>query len=506
MSSRFGAVILPLLLSGLPLAADVKLPAVISDHMLLQRGTPARIFGWAEPGESVTVQFHGQTHNTTTPANGRWQVWLNPLNAGDAGEMTIAGRNTLTVRDVLVGEVWVGSGQSNMQWALRQTNNAETEARNANYPQIRLFYVPRKTATEPQDDVDAKWEICTPETAAGFSAILYLFGRDLNQHLKVPFGLIHTSWGGTPAQAWASRAALSRDAALMPILGEWTKVLDAYPDAFTKYQRAMADWDKAAKGGSDGPPRPGMPMGPGHSHQPSGLFNAMIYPISKYTIKGAIWYQGETNATRIQAPLYQRLFETMIQDWRRQWEQGDFPFFWVQLANFAKAGSPNDWVLVQEAQAKTTELKATGMAVINDIGEPGDIHPKNKQDVAARLALVARHVAYREDVVYRGPIFRQATTETATTGDGGAKVRVWFDSVGGGLKARGGGGVKGFEVAGEDKRFYPADARVDGATVVASSPNVTQPVAVRYAWASNPDANLINAEGLPAGVFRSVEW
>jgi sialate O-acetylesterase len=232
----------------------------------------------------------------------------------------------------------------------------------------------------------------------------------------------------------------------------------------------------------------------------------MIAPLIPYTIKGAIWYQGETNASRVQAPLYHRLFETMIQDWRRSWGQSDFPFLWVQLANFAKAGSPNDWVLVQEAQAKTTELKATGMAVINDIGEPNDIHPKNKQDVGARLARIARHVAYREDLVYSGPRFRQATTETATTGDRGAKIRVWFDSVGGGLKARDGAALKGFEVAGEDKRFYPAEARIEGATVVANSPSVPQPVAVRYAWASNPEANLINAEGLPAGVFRSREW
>ena len=503
MSSRFAALFV---IAGLPLVADVKLPAVISDHMLLQRGTPVRIFGWAEAGESVTVQFGGQTLNTTTPASGRWQVWLSPLKAGDAGDMKVSGRNTITVSDVLVGEVWVGSGQSNMQWALRQSNNAETEARNATYPQIRLFRVPLKSAAEPQNDVEAKWEVCSPETAPQFSAVLYLFGRDLHRHMKVPFGLIQTAYGGTPAQAWTSKEALGRDASLTPILGEWAKVLDGYPEAFARYQKQMVEWDKGAKLGGEAPRKPVMPVGPGHSHTPSGLYNAMIAPIVKYTIKGAIWYQGESNATRVQAPLYQRLFETMIQDWRRNWEQGDFPFFWVQLANFAKAGSGADWVIVQEAQAKSTELKATGMAVINDIGDPGDIHPKNKQDVGARLALIARHVAYREDIVYVGPRYRMATTETATTGDRGAKIRVWFDSVGGGLKSRDGGALKGFEVAGEDKRFYRADAQVEGATVVVSSPDVQQPVAVRYAWAADPGANLINAEGLPAGVFRSVEW
>lgn len=500
------ALLVFLLLPGAS-RAEVKLPAVISDHMLLQRGAPVRVFGWAEAGESVTVQFRGQTVNTTTPGNGRWQVWLSPLNAGDAGDMTIAGRNAITVRDVLVGDVWVGSGQSNMQWAVRQSNHASEEASNANYPQIRLFRVPLKTMPEPQDDVVGKWEVCTPETVPNFSAVLYFFGRDLHKHLKVPFGLIQTAYGGTPAQAWTSRESLARDAALMPILGEWAKVLDAYPEAFLKYQKQMVDWDKTAKSASGGeaPRKPPMPLGPGHAHTPSGLYNAMIHPIIKYTIKGAIWYQGESNASRVQAPLYQRLFETMIQDWRRNWEQGDFPFFWVQLANF-QTTSGNDWVLVQEAQAKATQLKATGMAVINDIGEPGDIHPKNKQDVGARLARIARHIAYREDLVWVGPRFRMATTESATTGDRGAKLRVWFDSVGGGLKARGGGALKGFEVAGEDKRFYPAEARVDGQTIVVSSPSVTQPLAVRYAWSPVPDANLINAEGLPAGAFRSMEW
>ncbi|MBM3795336.1 MAG: sialate O-acetylesterase [Acidobacteria bacterium] len=488
--------------------AEVKLPAIVSDHMLLQAGVPARIFGKAEPGESVTVQFHGQTHNATTAADGRWHVWLQPLKAGDAGDMTIAGKNTITVRDVLAGEVWVGSGQSNMQWAVRQTNNADAEARNANYPRIRLFYVPRKTTPEPQDDVEAKWELCSPETAPAFSAVMYYFGRDMHKKMNVPFGLIHTSWGGTPAQAWTSREALGRDAALSPILGEWAKVLDAYPDAFARFSKQMAEYEAAVKTGNTSARRPAMPVGMGHAHTPSGLFNAMINPILPYTIKGALWYQGESNASRVQAPLYQRLFETMIQDWRDRWELGDFPFLWVQLANFAKAGSPGDWVIVQEAQAKTMRLKKTGMAVINDIGEPNDIHPKNKQDVGARLALAARHIAYGEAIAWSGPRFRQATAEAPTTGDRGGKMRVWFDSVGGGLKARGGSSaLQGFEVAGADQRFYPADARIDGETVVVSSPSVMAPVAVRYAWESNPvNANLVNAEGLPTSAFRSKAW
>jgi sialate O-acetylesterase len=487
-------------LLALPLLAEVKLPAIISDHMVLQRGIPVKIWGWAEAGESVTVQFAGQTVTGMTQPDGKWGVWLAPLNAGASGELTIAGKNTLKVQDVLVGEVWVGSGQSNMQWNVQRSMNPEQEARNANYPRIRLFRVPLKTSESPEPDVQAKWEVCAPETIPQFSAVLYFFGRSLHKHMNVPFGLIQTAYGGTPAQAWTSKEALAADAALVPILGEWTKALDRFPEGMEKYHAAMAQWEKnGAKG-----PRPGRPLGPGHAHQPAGLYNAMVHPLLPYGIKGAIWYQGESNASKVQAPLYKRLFETMIQDWREKWGQGDFPFLWVQLANFAKAASPEDWVLVQEAQTQTTELKRTGQAVINDIGDPVDIHPTNKQDVGARLALAARHYAYGEQLVYSGPRYRTVTAEGPTTGDRGAKLRVWFDSVGGGLKARGGGALKGFEVKGPDGVWQAADARVDGPTVVVSSPTVNNPRAVRYAWAANPDCNLINAEGLPAGVFRGA--
>jgi len=490
--------VLGTVLLALPLLADVKLPAIVSDHMVLQRGIPVKIWGWAEAGESVTVQFAGQTVTGMTQPDGKWGVWLSPLNASASGEMTVAGKNTLKVRDVLAGEVWAGSGQSNMQWTVQRSMNPDAEASNANYLRIRLFRVPLKTAESPQPDVEAKWEVCAPDTIPQFSAVLYFFGRSLHKQMNVPFGLIQTAYGGTPAQAWTSKEALAADAALIPILGEWTKALDRFPEGMEKYHAAMAQWEKnGAKG-----PRPARPLGPGHAHQPSGLYNAMVHPLLPYGIKGAIWYQGESNASKAQAPLYRRLFETMIQDWREKWGQGDFPFLWVQLANFAKAGSPEDWVLVQEAQTQTLELRRTGQAVINDIGDPVDIHPTNKQDVGARLALAARHIAYGEQLVYSGPRFRTVTGEGPTTGDSGAKLRVWFDSVGGGLQARGGGALKGFELAGPDGVWQAADGRVDGQTVVVSSPTVANPRAVRYAWASNPDCNLINAEGLPAGVFR----
>jgi sialate O-acetylesterase len=489
-----------LALLALPLAADVRLPAIISDNMVLQRGTPVKIWGWAEPGESITVQFAGQTVTGMTQPDGSWGVWLAPLASDAAGEMTVTGRNTLRVRNILVGEVWIGSGQSNMQWAVRQSANADEEARNANYPSIRLFRVPLKTAESPQPDVEARWEVCSPESAPQFSAVLYFFGRALHKQLNVPFGLIQSAYGGTPAQAWTSREALAGDAALLPVLGEWAKALDRFPEALEKYAAAMAQWEKNGGKGQ----RPPRPLGPGHPHQPAGLFNAMIHPIVPYAIRGVIWYQGESNASKVQAPLYRRLFETMILDWRERWGQGEFPFLWVQLANFAKAGSPEDWVLVQEAQTQALALRHTGQAVINDIGDPVDIHPKNKQDVGARLALAARHVAYGEQLVYSGPRFRTVTAEHATTGDRGAKLRVWFDSAGGGLQARGGGALKGFELAGPGGVWQPAEAQIEGSTVVVSSPSVSNPRAVRYAWAANPDGNLINAEGLPAGVFRGT--
>ncbi|MFN7921351.1 MAG: sialate O-acetylesterase [Bryobacteraceae bacterium] len=492
--------------AAVSLFAELKLPAIVSDHMLLQRGVPVRIFGFASPGESVTVKFQDQTVTDNAGPQGQWHVWLKPMEAGVNGDMTIAASNTITVRDVLVGEVWVGSGQSNMQWAMRQVNNAEQEMSSANYPNIRLFRVPLKTSDAPQMDVEAKWEVCTPDSVKGFSAVLYFFGRGLHKQMNVPFGLIQTAYGGTPVQAWTSREALHSDPALFPMIAEWNRAVSEFPEASAKYHAAMKEYDIAKRDGKSDARRPVAPRGPGHAHQPSGLYNAMVHPLVPYTIKGAIWYQGESNASRVEAPIYRRAFETMIQDWRTRWGIGEFPFFWVQLANFEKAGSPKDWVLVQEEQTKTLELRNTAQAVINDIGEPGDIHPKNKQDVGARLALAARHIAYREtQVVYSGPRFKMATREAATTGDRGIKMRVWFDSVGGGLKARS-GALKGFEVAGPDKQFHAAEARIDGQTIVVSSPDVAEPVAVRYAWAANPDANLVNAEGLPASCFRSVSW
>lgn len=476
--------------------ADVKLPALIGDHMLLQRDAPVRIFGKAAPGETVNVSFRGQSAQTAADPIGRWEVWLAPMQPGPASDMTIRGNNTILVGDVLVGDVWIGSGQSNMQWAVGQTRNAEAEIAAAAKPEIRLFYVPRKPSPTPVDDVDAKWVVCSPDSIRNFSAALYYFGRDLHSELKVPMGLIHSSWGGTPIAAWISGPMLTANPRLNPFLTFWQDVIAQYPASYARYEQNLKKWEDNGSKGS----RPASPLGPGNPHEPTTLYNGMIAPLAKYTIKGAIWYQGETEAGRAQGNIYGDAMMTLVNDWRRAFEQGEFPFFWVQLANYGNASKNGHWMRVQEGQVQATALRGTGVAVINDIGEATDIHPKNKQDVGRRLSLLARHIAYGQDgFVWSGPLFRQATRETGA-------IRVWFDHAQSGLKSRGDSPLKGFVIAGPDRKFVPAQARIDGTSVVVSSPDVPDPRAVRYAWDYNPDANLMNAASLPASLFRTDAW
>lgn len=479
--------------------ADVRLPALIGDHMLLQRDVPVRIFGRAAVGEAVTVSFRGQSVQTTTDAIGRWEVWLAPMKPAQADEMTIRGNNTIKVADVLVGDVWIGSGQSNMQWAVHQTNNAESEIAAAKLPDIRLFYVPRKPSPTPVEDVDAKWMVCSPESVKDFSAVLFYFGRQLHQDLKTPMGLIHSSWGGTPIASWISGPSLTADLRLSPFLTFWQDMISRYPVNYTRYEQNLKKWEDAGGKG----PRPQPPMGPGNPHEPTTLYNGMMAPLVKYTIKGALWYQGETEAGRSQGHIYGDALMTLVEDWRKAFGQGEFPFFWVQLANFGNAAKNGHWMRVQEGQVQATSLHGTGVAIINDIGEATDIHPKNKQDVGRRLALLARHVAYGQNgFEWSSPLYRQTTRE-------GNSLRVWFNHVQSGLKARGGEPVKGFVIAGADGKFVPATAKIDGATVLVSSSQVSDPQAVRYDWDYNPDGNLTNGAGLPASLFRSDdkdEW
>ena len=485
--SRIAALLLTTLAFASTAEADIRLPGLFSDHMLLQRDAPARIFGKADPGEAVTVTFRGQTVKTVTDALGLWEVWLQPMPAGTASSMTIAGVNTITIADVLVGDVWIGSGQSNMEWPVKLSDNAATEIAAATFSEIRLFHVPRKTSAVPVDDVEARWVVCTPEDVAAFSAVLYYFGRQMHQDLKVPIGLIHSSWGGTPIASWISGPSLAGNARLQPFLTLWEDTIRQYPVRRARYDLGLKKWEASGSQGA----RPLPPVGPGHQHAPTSLYNAMIAPLVKYTIKGVLWYQGESEAARAQGHIYGEAMMTLVQDWRRLFGLGDFPFYWVQLANFANAPKNGHWMRVQEGQIKATALKNTGVAISNDIGNPTDIHPANKQDVGKRLAMLAQH---------RGgsPTYRQFTRE-------GSAIRIWFDGAGKSLKTRDGGAVTGFQIAGADGKYVAADARIEGTSVVVSSADVATPAMVRYAWDYNPIANLVGANGLPVSLFRTDE-
>ncbi len=467
--------------------ASVKPHALFAEGMVLQRDIAVPVWGSADTGENVTVEFNGQKVSTVA-AEGKWMVRLKPLKAGGPFTMKI---NNLELKNVLVGEVWVCSGQSNMQWALRQTDNAETEIANAKYPMIRLFSVPRLEVDKPQTDIKATWKECTPETVPGFSAIGYFFGRDLHKALNVPIGLINNAVGGSPAESWMHEALLKGD-------GEYKQFHEAYPAQIERYNQAVekhkAAVEKAKAEGAKPPNAPGKPW------MPSGLYNGMLAPLMPYAIKGAIWYQGESNAGR--AYQYRRLFPTMIKNWRNDWGQGDFPFLFVQLAAFgpnAPKPGESDWAELREAQTMTlANTPKTGMALAIDVGTYDDIHPRNKLPVGARLALAARAVAYHQKLVFSGPVYAGLKVE-------GSKAILNFKHPGSGLEAKG-GELKGFLVAGEDKVWHEAKAEIQGKQVIVLSTAVAKPVAVRYAWAKFPTCNLYNKEGLPAVPFRTDDW
>lgn len=486
------------LLLSAGLRAEVSLPALFSDHMVIQRNLPVHVWGKSSPGEHVTVSFRGEERAATADDLGRWSVYMPEGDPGGPFAMTVRGSNVVTLKDVLVGDVWVASGQSNMEMAVSSVDSAEQEIAAARHPKIRLFHVGRNVSNYPLDDVAARgWTECSPETVAEFSGVAYFFGRHLEEKLNVPMGLISTSWGGTPAEAWTSLHALSADASLMPAFASWSDMMDRYGETKARRDQQIADWQKAVdRAKASGTKPPSLPWAPNErfSWSPAGLYNAMIAPLTPFPIRGAIWYQGESNATKTGAPLYAHLFQTMIQDWRRAWGVGDFPFLFVQLANY-KTGPDAKWPELREAQRQTLALRNTGMAVTIDIGDAVDIHPKNKQEVGRRLALAARHIAYGETLDYSGPLFRQAVKD-------GSSIRVWFDHAAG-LATRGGGPLRGFEIAGRDGKYVVAEAKIEGGSVVLSSAGVPEPQSVRYAWSDNPDGNLVNATGLPASPFHS---
>jgi sialate O-acetylesterase len=637
--------------------ADVRVPSVIGDNMVLQQGRKARVWGWAEPGERVTVTFKGERAAATADARGRWEVFLGPHKAGGPFELTVAGRNTLTFKNVLVGEVWVCSGQSNMEWPLVNAQDGARESAAADYPFIHLFTVAKKTSDKPLEDVEGRWVVTTPKEAAQFSAVGYFFGRELHKKLNVPVGLIHTSWGGTPAEAWTSRETLSADSTLRPIVERYDRQLTDLPALQREYERARDEWarkfvmeDAGNKGEPQGYARPdydatawkrmrlpqmwesaGMDVdgavwfrreldvpaawagkdltlklgaiddfdvtyfngervgatgaetpnswvaerkyrvpgplvragrntvavrvfdrmggggfgggeislapadstsvnavaldgdwlykeeatapsrridwgsqpqapGPANQNSPTVLYNAMLAPLTPYAIRGAIWYQGESNAGR--AYQYRTLFPAMIRDWRAAWGEGDFPFYFVQLANWKARpvdSIDSEWAELREAQTLTMrEAPNTGMAVAIDIGNPDDIHPRNKLDVGLRLARWALADTYGMKLEKSGPLYASHKVE-------GDRVRVAFTHADE-LRTRDGAAPSGFYVAGADRKFFPAEARVEKSSVVVWSKDVKAPVAVRYAWADNPAANLYNSAGLPASPFRTDDW
>lgn len=631
-------------------SAGLRLPRVFGDHMVLQRGVAVPVWGWGTSGSKVTVSVAGRTAFTKCGTNGRWKLTVPPMPPGGPHEMTVESDSKLLLKDVLIGDVWFASGQSNMAWPVSKTVDANKEIAAADLPSVRLLQVQRTTSAVPLDDLTSTtaWTVCSPKTAGVFSAVAYFFGRDLHKHLNVPVGLIHSSWGGTAAEAWTSRGGLQQ----LPGFAERLKMTPTTTEAWEKAKRTFKDrlqlwfdsfdkkdpgltgkvrwyadecdlagwkdanlpatlralganskgtfwfrktfdvpedWSKkdiklglcvidevdktwvngqlvgskdtayykreyvlkagtvrpgtntltvrvlnaTGDGGFAGQPddmflacprgekttvslagawkwregwqtaRPAArPVDPASPHMPATLFNGMVAPVIPFAIKGAIWYQGENNAPR--AFEYADLFCTMIKDWRRAWQLGDIPFLFCQLANYdaSRMNVPDyAWPELREAQNSALSLPKVGMAVTIDIGNPNDIHPTNKQEVGRRLQLAARSVAYDESLVYSGPIYRAGSLKIEKN-----KATVSFDHVGGGLAIQTGKELKGFEVAGNDRRFRPAEAEIAGNMVIVLCHEIAEPVAVRYGWSNSPVCTLKNKEGLPASPFRTDDW
>ena len=533
-------ILLAAVLAGMPhvTCANVKMPAIFGDHMVLQQDQTLPVWGTADPGEAVEVSIGGNTGRTTADKEGKWLVKLSPVASGtSAVTMTVTGKNTLTFTDVLPGDVWICSGQSNMAYRL-----PKDETPQATDSRIRFFTVPLKTAMEPQSDVGGSWVVCTPQTAGDFSSVGYYFARELRATVGHSIGLIGSYWVGSGGHSWVSITGLRKEPSLKFYADAYDRVLAAYPQRsasyaarMAEYQTAQAKWEKESgpayneahqkwydavkKAGDAGEPVPGKPQLPpappiapvtpdGGTHTPATIFNGMIAPLIPYAIKGVIWYQGESNHAR--AMEYQTLLSRLIADWRAQWGEGDFPFLVVQLPNIIYP--LQDIPFVRESQLKAVQaLPNAGIAVTIDVGDPNNLHPRNKKYVGLRLAQAARHVAYGQDVVYSGPRFESMKIE-------GNSIRVNFSNTGSGLVIGTAPylpphvaplqvtALVGFMIAGDERKWFSADAMIKGNAVTVSSAQVPHPVAVRYAWEDAPRCNLYNKEGLPASPFRSDDW
>jgi sialate O-acetylesterase len=498
------------------LSATIRLPAVIGDHMVLQQDQPIKIWGWAEPGEGIVVELGSRRAQATTDKDGHWEIILEAMNAEKKSHrMTISGTQSRAVelKDILVGEVWVCSGQSNMEWEMWRTHSPVPEIRRADFPSIRLFHVPRKASPYPLDDIEAEWKICAPETARDFSAVAYYFGRELHRELDVPVGLISTRWGGTRIEPWTPVAGFRAVPELNEILAEMKAADVEHRNVLKGFLPELKDWiemsESAIRGGKALPAHPDIPL---HSLQnpqaPTALYNAMVHPLIRFAIKGAIWYQGEAN--RNDGLNYAKKMEALIAGWRTAWGLGDFPFYYVQLAphnyGYIADDQESDTLdfyrlpLIWEVQRQALQIPNTGMAVTTDITNLYDIHPKNKKDVGYRLSLWAMAKTYgRTDLVYSGPLYKSVDLEDN-------KIRIRFDHVGSGLASLDDRPLTWFEIAGKDRTFYKARADIDGDTVLVWSEKVSVPVAVRFGWHQLATPNLGNREGLPASPFRTDRW
>ncbi len=426
-----------------PLQADVKLPKVIDSHMVLQRDVPLRIWGFAEAGEQVTVQLGDDVSKTKADENGKWLVELKPQKAdGKPRQITVVGKNKIVLEDILIGEVWIGSGQSNMEWHLRSSHGANEAIAAANHPSIRLFHVPKVQTGAPAADVNATWKVCTPQSAPTFSAVLYYFGARLHKELDMPIGLINSSWGGSPIEPWT-----------------------------------IAD-------GKSG-----------------GMYNGMIAPLTNFAVQGTVWYQGETNVLQKNGLSYLGKMTALINGWRKSFGNDKQAFFFVQIAPWAGSYGPGQLPALWEAQAASLKIPGTGMAVTTDLVDNiGDIHPRNKLDVGNRLALWALAKTYGDKkVTYSGPLYKSMKVE-------GGKIRLQFAHVAEGLKSRDDKPLTEFQIAGADGKFVAAKAEIAGGDVVVSADGVKSPTQVRFGWHKLANPNFVNSAGLPASPFQTNNW
>lgn len=441
--------------------ANVSLPSIFGNHMVLQQNAEVTIWGWAKPSESVTVtgSWDGKAIQTKASNLARWEVKLNTPAAGGPYSIQVQGYNTIVIEDILMGEVWLCSGQSNMEWSARAgIDNAEKEIAQANFPSIRFFSVAHKTADGPQLDLEGQWVVCSPQTMQDFSAVAYFFGREVYQNLQVPVGLINSSWGGTPAEVWMPAEVVAAN----PVINK---------AAVTRQE---------------------VPWGP---VQPGKAYNAMIAPLVSFKLAGALWYQGESNTDSPE--IYSQVLTTLIHHWRNVWNY-EFPFYYVQIAPW-KYDVPEQGVKLREAQRLTMRVPNTGMVVTSDIGNIDNIHPTNKQDVGKRLAYWALNKTYgKKEVPFSGPIYREMKVE-------GNKIRLFFDHAAEGLYSKD-KVLANFEIAGNDEQFVKATARIEGSTVVVHAKSVKKPIAVRYGWRNTAEANLFNKAGLPASSFSTYDW